>query len=186
MLARGHRDRSPLPIKIHHLAAAPAHPIHHATIPWQLQQRLCIDPTSPDELFCLSALVRLRVPTILPAPKIKCKSFVDLPGPVTHAPAAEQGCPLLRGPLLTKLYTVRDGLQQDTGLLLQLGGADSSERPVTVDRGATAVVMFIITSGHERAECHPGQPLQVNVALGPCEHANMPVHPPSVIAYLGR
>lgn len=27
-------------------------------------------------------------------------------GPVTHAPAAEQGCPLLRGPLMSKLYAM--------------------------------------------------------------------------------
>lgn len=182
MLARGHRDRSPLPIKIHHLAA-PAHPVHHATTPWQLQQPLCIDPTSPDELFCRSALVRLRVPTILPAPKTKCKSFVGLPGPVTHAHAAEQGCPLLRGPLLTKLYAMVSNRTQ--AFLLQQGGADGTERPVTVNRGATGVLMFIITSGHERAECHPGQPLEVNVAAGPCEHANTPFHSHSIIAYLG-
>lgn len=80
---------------------------------------------------------------------------------------------------------LRDGLQQDTGLLLQPGGADGTVRSVTVNRGATAVVMFI-TSGHERAECHPGQPLEVNVAAGPCEHANTPVHSHSTIAYLGR
>ena len=53
-----------------------------------------------------------------------------LPGPVTHAPAAEQGCPLLRGPLLTKLYAMVSNRTQ--AFLLQLGGADRIERPATV------------------------------------------------------
>lgn len=50
---------------------------------------------------------------------------------------------------------LRDGLQRDTGLLLQLAGADNTVH--STNRGAMLVVMFI-TSGPERAECHPGQP----------------------------
>lgn len=117
----GHRDRSPPRSRSIISQQLPTRSTMRP--PWPLQQyyvyvcNVCIQtPREPRRTLSLSLCVSLYLsecvgtPSVFPQfcrrQKIKCKSFVGLPGPVTHAPAAEQGCPLLRGPLLSKLYAM--------------------------------------------------------------------------------